>query len=492
MQMVRGAAACNAPVPIRIVECEKEVQLSDSAPARERPLPSSQTGFPSYSPLGHPQQRGVYAFWASTTSWDSRVAYKMSWSVALSITSRLPFFEKHHSNFSSLHIISMAHIEHRADEGSIAQIEGQPDESSHKSTAPSLQARQRRRIAQLEEKLEALEAGRASKERQSNYYITEGRAIRHIIALFDNVEDLITKNDRRSDSHYDEENTVDQDRLQFGYITLIHTLPWFHNKAVEMEYEEYLQMMKTLRQGADSARGDDTSKLKTLIAEWVNCELKPDHPVDSNDKHSHGFSNDTCGRLLCPAEFDWNNPAVKAGIRDRSEGYIVMDLSFPAFLYDKYQSNPDDLEGGLFKGRILLQGYKAVFTSPSSAKDIEGDGDGADVIQNNRLAKKSSAGIKVKKHVAQIIKMRKVTPRSITYIACQVRFALSSTIIDFFEKPPGRDARRRVDRLLEWWTRKVFGRNHRDDISTTAKANMSINALARQRAQRDDAMFDSP
>jgi hypothetical protein len=47
--------------------------------------------------------------------------------------------------------------------------------------------------------------------------------------------------------------------------------------------------------------------------------------------------------------------SVKAGIRDRSEGYIVTDMSFPAFLYDKYQTNPDDLEEGLFKGKILLQ-----------------------------------------------------------------------------------------------------------------------------------------
>ncbi|KAG2112899.1 hypothetical protein BD769DRAFT_1350073, partial [Suillus cothurnatus] len=56
----------------------------------------------------------------------------------------------------------------------------------------------------------------------------------------------------------------------------------------------------------------------------------------------------------------------------------------------------------------------------------------------------------------------------------QVRFSLSSvtswrsvdgdfdyvqfwrTIVDFFERPPGRDARRRVDRLLEWWSRCVM------------------------------------
>lgn len=67
-----------------------------------------------------------------------------------------------------------------------------------------------------------------------------------------------------------------------------------------------------------------------------------------------------------------------------------------------------------------MQAYKAVFTSPSSAKNVEGDGDGTDIIQNNRRAKKSFNELKVKKHVAQIINITKVTPRSIAYIACQV------------------------------------------------------------------------
>ncbi|KAG1858926.1 hypothetical protein F4604DRAFT_1684861 [Suillus subluteus] len=100
--------------------------------------------------------------------------------------------------------------------------------------------------------------------------------------------------------------------------------------------------------------------------------------------------------------------------------------------------------------------------------------------------------------------MRKVTPRTITYIACQLRFALSSvtswrsidgdfdyvqfwqTIVDFFENAPGQEVQCRATRLLEWWTR-----SHRNDLSNAAKENMSINALARQRAQRDDVAFDS-
>ncbi|KIK37451.1 hypothetical protein CY34DRAFT_92709, partial [Suillus luteus UH-Slu-Lm8-n1] len=346
--------------------------------------------------------------------------------------------------------------------------------------------------------------------RQTNYYMAQGRAIRRVVTLFDSLEDLVAENDRRYEFEEDAETTADHDRLQIGYMTLTKTMRWFHQKATEVDVGEYADMLKMLRQGADAARGDDTSKLKPLVSEWVNREFKPDPPVDPDDKHSRGFINDACGRLLCPSELDWNNSAVKAGIRDRADGYTVTDMSFPAFVYEKYTENPDDLEDGLFKGKILLQAFKAVFTSPSSAKDVEGDGDGADVIISNRRARKSFNTIKVKKHVAQIIKMEKVTPRSIAYIVCQVRFALSSVtswrsidgdfdyvhfwriIVDFFEMPPGREARLRSDKLLEWWTRKVFGKNRRNDLSQTVMENMSVNALARQRAARADAVFDLP
>ncbi|KAG2102484.1 hypothetical protein BD769DRAFT_1393631 [Suillus cothurnatus] len=344
----------------------------------------------------------------------------------------------------------------------------------------------RQKIAELENKVVALESGRAVKDRQSNYYLAQGRGLRRIVALFDNIEDLVNENDRS------------QDRLQTGYYVLTRTLLWFLKNSSGIDYDDYMHMIKVLRQGADGAQGDDTAKLKTLISDWVNRELKPNPPVDSDDKNCRGFTSDACRK-------------VRAGIRDRLEGHIVTDLSFPAFVYEKYTANADNLKEGLFKGKILLQGYKAIFTSPSSAKDVEGDGDGADVITNNQRTKQSSCGVKVKKHVAQIIKMDKVTPRSIAYVTCQVRFALSSvtswrsvdgnfdfdyiqfwrSIVDFFEKPPGREAQRRVNKLLEWWSRKVFGRSHRGDLSNTVKANMSVNALARQRAQLDDAAFDS-
>ncbi|KAG1883628.1 hypothetical protein F4604DRAFT_1575464 [Suillus subluteus] len=370
--------------------------------------------------------------------------------------------------------------------------EGQDDRNQQSKTAtPSVEARQRQRIAQLEEKLETLELGRVVKERQANYYMAQGRAIRRVVALFNNIEDLVAENDQRYDDDSNQENTHKSGfalpvyRLLIGYHALTSVLPWFHKEGAEMEYDDYAQLLKILHQGADSAQGDDTSKLKALISDWVNHKFKPDPTVNPDDKHSRGFTNDACGMLLCPAELEWKNPVVKAGIRDCSEGYTVTDLSFLAYLYEGYTANPDNLEEGLFKGKILLQSYKAVFTSPSSAKVVEGDGDGADIIENNRRARRSSSSLKVRFALSSVTSWCSVDG-DFDYVQ------FWRTIVDFFEKPPGQGAHRRIDKLLEWWTRKVFGRSHCDDISNTAKANMSINALARQRAQHDDADLDSP
>ncbi|KAG1883275.1 hypothetical protein F4604DRAFT_1576096 [Suillus subluteus] len=360
--------------------------------------------------------------------------------------------------------------------------------ASSTAVATSESARQKRKIAHLEEKLQVLESGHAVKERESNHYVSQGRAIRWIVTLFDGIEALIAENDRRCDnedkdspshnSYLPQLYYQSQDHLQAGYIALNNALPWFHHKASEMEYEEHCHMLKKLRQGDDSARGDDTSKLKCLVADWINRDLKPDPPVDFEDKHYRGFINDGCGRLLCPTELDWDQPTVRAGIRDHADGYIVTEMSWPRFLYDGYTTDPNNLEEGLFKSKLLLQAFKAIFTSPSSAKEVVGDGDGANVIENNRRTKKNLFGQKVKTHL---------------------RFALSSVtswhqvdgdfdyaqfwcnIIDFFEQAPGRLAQCNVDRLLAWWTRKVFGTSQCAELSDTAKASMSVNALAMQR-----------
>ncbi|KAG2122858.1 hypothetical protein BD769DRAFT_1670492 [Suillus cothurnatus] len=372
----------------------------------------------------------------------------------------------------------------------------------------STKARAKRRIAALEEELETLRQERGTKQRKTTYYVAQGRAIRRMVVLYTSLEDLVNENDRRYESMRltDAPSTPEQDNLQSGYLELARTLPWLHAKLGQLNHEECEDMLKKLKKGADAARGDDTSSLKDLVAGWVNQEFRPSPLIRSDDKHSRGFASDVCGKLLCPAEWDWDQTRVKAGIRDRTSEYIVSENSWPLFMYENYKVNRDNLEEGFLKSKLLVLAFKAIFTSPSSAKEVEGDGDGADILENNRRARRKSDQAKVKTCVASIINMRKVTPRSIAYI---VRFALSgisswrtvdadfdyeifwTNIVAFFEVVPGPVTRRRIDKLLEWWTRKIFGTNHRQDLTPEIVSQMSVNALAEQRRTLEDTAFDS-
>ncbi|KAG1902225.1 uncharacterized protein F5891DRAFT_912217, partial [Suillus fuscotomentosus] len=99
---------------------------------------------------------------------------------------------------------------------------------------------------------------------------------------------------------------------------------------------------------------DDTSTLKELVAAWINQEFHPSPIIKPNDKYSRVFVSDICGKLLCPAEWDWDQNSVKAGIHDRTSEYIVSENSWPLFVYENYQVNSNDLEEGFLKSRLLV------------------------------------------------------------------------------------------------------------------------------------------
>jgi hypothetical protein len=193
---------------------------------------------------------------------------------------------------------------------------------------------------------------------------------------------------------------------------------------------------------------------------------------------------------------------------------------------------------------LLCQAFKAVFTSPSSAKEADGDGEGADIIENNRRARRALYQVKVKTCVASIINMRKVTARSIAYVVCQVskyspskavynillgRFVshyracrlgapsmailimkLSGIISSTSLRPSLAPSRDRgwtnclngglgmccgllllYLRYLTLLSRKIFGKNHREDLTPEVVSRMSVTALAEQRRVLEDAAFDS-
>ncbi|KAG1839593.1 hypothetical protein C8R48DRAFT_621548 [Suillus tomentosus] len=319
------------------------------------------------------------------------------------------------------------------------------------SVNTSPQARAKQRIAALMEEVEILKQDKATKQRKTTYYVSQGRAICRLVVLFIPIEDIVAENDWCCENG-DDSSTLEQDHLQHGYIELVKVLPWFHDRLASLDLKESEDMLRKLRRGADSARGDDTATLKELVGSWVNTECHPSLLIRPNNKHGQGFVSDACGKLLCPVEWRWEDPVVRAGICDRTTAFIVSENSWPSFMYENSKVDATNLEHGLFKSKLLVMGFKAIFTSPSSANEVDGDGDAADIIENDRRARRRLDQSKVKtciRFTLSSITSWRAVDGDFDYNTCW------NNVVDFFEDSPGPAARLRVKELLEWWTQLV-------------------------------------
>lgn len=63
-----------------------------------------------------------------------------------------------------------------------------------------------------------------------------------------------------------------------------------------------------MQAGAADARSDDTSRLKIAVAEWINSHDDPVERLSSHSKEERGIGHDITGRLLCPIDYDWDDP----------------------------------------------------------------------------------------------------------------------------------------------------------------------------------------
>ena len=65
--------------------------------------------------------------------------------------------------------------------------------------------------------------------------------------------------------------------------------------------------------GANDAQSDDTSRLKAVVANWLNCDMccdevtGPSSMLSATHRWECGISNDVTGCLLCPIEYDWDD-----------------------------------------------------------------------------------------------------------------------------------------------------------------------------------------
>lgn len=79
---------------------------------------------------------------------------------------------------------------------------------------------------------------------------------------------------------------------------------------------------------------------------------------------------------------------------------------------------------------MFIQVYKAIFTSPSSAKDISDEEDNTNNMPPAKSQRLSSGNKPVRRNVASKVHLNdRVTPRSIAYATVQVGFVLLRVVI---------------------------------------------------------------
>jgi len=126
---------------------------------------------------------------------------------------------------------------------------------------------------------------------------------------------------------------------------------------------------------------------------------------------------------------------------------------------------------------LLVKVYKAIFTAPSSAADVDvNEADESDVenippVKKRKAPQSSKKALANQRTIATRVNLNeKVTPRSIAYVAVILHFNLQTSerwdeqyggfdyrglynyVIDFFEDVDDDDeTKKRAKELLKWW-----------------------------------------
>ncbi|KJA23053.1 hypothetical protein HYPSUDRAFT_201615 [Hypholoma sublateritium FD-334 SS-4] len=340
-----------------------------------------------------------------------------------------------------------------------------------------------------------------------------GRGIRKVVFICGDIKEVVSDSDNRcaymedpdnpdlsaefEDLNDDEVEELKRDweRNHAAVQALNRLIPNFQKKVDNGTPEELNTFYVELQRGADSARSDDLNRIRASIADWLNgAHNRPEVLLKPSCRKNRGIQHDVTGRLLCPAEFDWNNLVTRAKLRAGETGFDWLS-SYHSRCF--YAGNPaaDQLETGYLKSTLLIRVFKAIFTSPSSAKDIPNDEDDNENIPPAQLQRTSSGKQTLRRNVATKVHLNsKATSRSIAYAALHFNLqtaaawaviyggfdyrGLYNYIVDFFEDTPGPAAKERSKELLDWWSRKIF-----PDAAVRRQSNTSASrkALKQQR-----------
>ncbi|KAF7359603.1 hypothetical protein MVEN_00684100 [Mycena venus] len=210
-------------------------------------------------------------------------------------------------------------------------------------------------------------------------------------------------------------------RLAESWEILKALIPNFADDMVELGGDVKTRKHVASQGGANGARGDDTGSFKGAAIDWA-LPLPPpalpgedppppeviSPPIPKAGKKVYlGQNHPVTARALRPISFPDTQETydkIKAG----DEHFKILGRQLPTFMFTHSQVyDKEDVEAGYLEGHMMRAAARHVYLGPSAALT------GPD----------SSAG---KAGNAAINGVRALTGRDITYLACQLRFALSS------------------------------------------------------------------
>ncbi|KAH6902217.1 hypothetical protein BKA70DRAFT_1521303 [Coprinopsis sp. MPI-PUGE-AT-0042] len=388
--------------------------------------------------------------------------------------------------------------------------------------------RLRRMVDNLEGQIEELKDGKKRKRGQvfrlARFHVpkltssrieteTLGRGLYKLVDLYHPVKTLIhfadtwdvavaTNGEPNIDAMDDDDEREKWMQLKRGRaaLTILPSLiPNFDQEIQRLNSRRLNEWSDKLQQGSANARGDDIGRLKVSVAGWLNNELGASPVIRQDDRHGRGLQHPLCGRLMCPAEFNWDDPEVAAKI-------IACDSKYPLGPTANVllPAERPSVEGKSFSPP--QQTWKHIFTSPSSANDVDvgpesNQDENTPPLARQRIPGGSRASAKKPtKSVAANVNLTRVTPRSIAYAAVQLLFALSSApgycecyqglnfrevyyyIVDFFDVTEGSPSLPFISELLGWWDSQVFPTSVATPSSGTSKSKQKLRELREKRA----------
>ncbi|KAJ7835823.1 hypothetical protein B0H14DRAFT_2795269 [Mycena olivaceomarginata] len=169
---------------------------------------------------------------------------------------------------------------------------------------------------------------------------------------------------------------------------------------------------RQIQEGSDDARGDDTTKLKGVVIDWLLHFHDPDVPIAPADipsktsKTGRAFNNSLTGEALCPHEY----PATADTYEKIKNGDKSFPLNgkMPAFLYPRnHPYNKDNIEEKLLEGPLPITAAKQIYQGPSAALQEPG-------FHRGRAGNAARNG------------QDTLGPRDVAYVCTQVYFSLSN------------------------------------------------------------------